>query len=252
MALLGLSVTIAQSAFSQNKPNILCVVCEDISPYLGCYGDPVAKSPNIDRLASEGIRFTRMYTPVGVCAPSRAALITGMYPTSIGANNMRNYSPNSDYEAIPSDVSLYEVVLPEGIKCYTEYLRAAGYYCTNNNKTDYQFAPPLTAWDENGNNAHWRHRPSGKPFFSIFNLGVTHESQIWIRNSKPLVVDPDKVLLPSYYHDDASMKGFQCRMSRLKSGTCQGKDSIECNSKHQFRRIGQPGYLLSYKRNLFL
>ncbi len=186
---------------AQEKPNILCIVCEDISPYLSCYGDPVAKSPNLDRFATEGVRFTHFYTPVGVSAPSRAALITGMYPTSIGANYMRNTGGS-----MPPGIEPYDVVLPEGEKCYTEYMREAGYYCTNNSKTDYQFATPLTAWDENGNKATWEHRPDGKPFFAIFNLFVTHESQIWERGSLPLVVDPQKVPLPSYFPDDSIVR----------------------------------------------
>ena len=188
---------------AQDQPNILCIVCEDISPYLSCYGDPVAKTPNLDHFSEEGIRFTHFYTPVGVSAPSRAALITGMYPTAIGANNMRNTSGAGN---MPPGIVPYDVVLPEGVKCYTEFLREAGYYCTNNEKTDYQFAAPLTAWDENGNEAHWKHKPSDKPFFSIFNLFVTHESQIWTRNSLPLIVDPETVPLPSYFPDDSIVR----------------------------------------------
>lgn len=181
------------------QPNILCVVCEDISPYLACYGDPVAKTPNIDNLASESIRFTSMYAPVGVCAPSRNALITGVYPTSIGANNMRtSLNPST----LPPDITPYDVVLPVGMKCYTEFLRAEGYYCTNNFKTDYQFEPPLTAWDENGEKAHWKNRPGSQPFFSIFNLEETHESRIWVNNKRPLVVDPNDIVLPPYFPDN--------------------------------------------------
>ena len=190
------------------QPNILCVVTEDISPFLGCYGDPIAKTPNLDKLAKESIRFTRMFTPVGVCSPSRAALITGMYPTAIGANHMRNYATNparTDYFPSP-ELHDYEVVPPTGVKCYTEYMRAAGYFCTNNEKTDYQFAPPLTAWDENGKMAHWKHRPAGKPFFAIFNLMVTHESMIWLRAKEPLVVDPKKVPLAPYFPDDSIVR----------------------------------------------
>ena len=197
-----LVIVIPGKLFSQKFPNILCIVCEDISQYLGCFGDNTVPTPNIDRIATEGIRFNRMFCTVGVSAPSRAALITGMYPTSIGADQMRCYSPQPGYKALPEGITQYEVVLPEGVKCYTEYMRAAGYYCTNNSKTDYQFAPPLTAWDENGNTAHWKNRPNGKPFFSIFNLGVTHESQVWERTNLPLVCDPEKVPLPPYYPDD--------------------------------------------------
>ena len=189
-------------ANAQERPNILVVVCEDISPYLGCYSDKVAVTPNLDKFATEAIRYTRMFTTVGVCAPSRAALITGMYPTSIGANQMRNFSLNPNDKGFPEGIKPYEVVLPEGIKCFTEYMRTSGYFCTNNQKTDYQFAPPLTAWDECSKKAHWKNRPKDQPFFSVFNLEVTHESQIWNRTNKPLVVDPNKIILPPYYPED--------------------------------------------------
>ncbi|GAB1415723.1 hypothetical protein MASR2M117_11290 [Paludibacter sp.] len=186
------------AADKNQQPNILCIVCEDISPYIGCYGDPVAVTPNLDSFAKESIRFTRMYTTMGVSAPSRAALITGMYPTSIGANNMRT----SQRKSKPEGITPYDVVLPEGVKCYTEFLRAVGYYCTNNAKTDYQFEAPITAWDQNGTNAHWKNAPSSQPFFSIFNLGVTHEFQVMDRAHLPLSVNPDNIVLPPYYPDD--------------------------------------------------
>ena len=169
--LLPLFIVNEATAKDQERPNILCITCEDISPRLGCYGDQVAKTPNLDAFAESAIRFTRMYTTVGVSSPSRSALITGMYPTAIGSNYMRNFAQP---EYMPEGIPPYQVVLPEGIKCYTEFLRAAGYYCTNNSKTDYQFDSPLTAWDEQGRDAHWKHAPKGKPFFSIFNLMVTH------------------------------------------------------------------------------
>jgi len=177
------------------RPNILCVVCEDISPLVGSYGDPVARTPTLDRLAREGVRFTRMFDVSGVCAPSRAALITGMYPTAIGADHMR-----TSHEGVPG-ISPYEVVPPPYVRPYTEILRAAGYFTTNNAKTDYQFKPPITAWDENGRGAHWRHRPEGMPFFSIFNLETTHESQVWSRADDPVVVPPEAVVPAPYLPD---------------------------------------------------
>jgi len=185
---------------SENKPvNILCVTCEDISQRLHCFGDPVAITPFLDKMAEQGIRYTRMFTSVGVSSPSRAALITGMYPTAIGANYMRNQGLQ---KFLPKGITPYEVVLPAGIKCYTEYIRKAGYFCTNNSKTDYQFSAPLTAWDECGTDAHWKHRPKGMPFFSIFNLTITHEHQIWARAKEPLKISPADVILPPYYPDD--------------------------------------------------
>ncbi|MDF9827368.1 N-sulfoglucosamine sulfohydrolase [Ereboglobus sp. PH5-10] len=180
----------------RQQPNILCIVCEDIGPYLGCYGDTVAVTPNLDRFATQARRYTRMFSSVGVSAPSRASLITGLYPTSFGANNMRTSSASPDNDA---RVKPYEAVPVAGVKCYTEFLRAAGYYCTNNSKTDYQFNAPITAWDQSSGKAHWKNRPEGMPFFAIFNIAVTHESQIWKRAKEPLVVNPDDITPPPYH-----------------------------------------------------
>ncbi|MDR2233033.1 MAG: sulfatase [Tannerella sp.] len=190
LTLATLAPTAAMTA-QTDKPNILLIVCEDISPYLHCYGDPVAVSPNIDRLAEKGIRHTNMFTCIGVSAPSRYSLITGRYSSEDGANYMRVTTFDNTFETVP----------PEGVKCYTEYLREAGYYCTNNSKTDYQFTPPIAAWDENGNRAHWKNAPDDQPFFAIFNINTTHESQLWERINNTLEVDPQKVPLPPYYPD---------------------------------------------------
>ena len=190
LSLATLCPAMAMTAQTE-KPNILVIVCEDISPYLHCYGDPVAVSPNIDRLAEKGIRHTNMFTTIGVSAPSRYALITGRYPTEDGANFMRVTTFDPFFEVIP----------PAGVRPYTEYMREAGYYCTNNSKTDYQFTPPLAAWDENGNRAHWKNAPDDQPFFAVFNINTTHESQLWTRINDPLEVDPAKVPIPPYYPD---------------------------------------------------
>ncbi len=196
-----------------NPPNILCLVCEDISPYLGCYGDPVALTPNLDRLAREGIRFTRMYSVSGVCAPNRNALITGMYPSSIGGNNMRTGN-RRHVENVPDSLQVtpYECTPPPYVKCYTEYLRAAGYYCTNNDKEDYQFRAPRSAWDESSRYAHWRNRPEGVPFFSIFNFIRSHESQVWTWEQEPWITHPDSVEVPPYYPDTPLVRRDIARM----------------------------------------
>jgi len=195
------------------QPNILCLVCEDISPYLGCYGDPVALTPNLDKLASEGIRFTRMYSVSGVCAPSRNALITGMYPSSIGGNNMRTGNRRV-VENVPDSLQVppYECTPPSYVKCYTEFMREAGYYCTNNTKEDYQFKAPRSAWDESSRNAHWRNGPEGTPFFSIFNFNRSHESQIWAWEQEPWIIHPDSVEVPPYYPDTPPVRRDIARM----------------------------------------
>lgn len=182
------------------QPNILWITCEDITPSLGCYGDSVAQTPNLDQLAEEGVRFNHAYSISGVSAPSRCALITGMYPTSIGGHHQR--TTRNIVDTLPD----YSIVPPPEVKCFTEYLRQAGYFCTNNHKTDYQFDVPVTAWDENGTVAHWKHRPSGKPFFSVFNLVITHESQQWTNGWYRLLTLPEEVNVPPYYPDHPKVR----------------------------------------------
>ncbi|HUT29555.1 MAG TPA: sulfatase-like hydrolase/transferase [Sedimentisphaerales bacterium] len=189
-ALGGLAKSVrAASERPARQLNFLWISCEDISPDLACYGDGYAASPNLDRLAVEGCRYTRAFVSFPVCAPTRSSIITGVHPGTLGSMHMR--TKNKSYEAVP----------PAGIKCFTEYLRAAGYYCTNNSKTDYQFTPPFTAWDESAKGAHWRNRPADMPFFSVFNLTTTHESRCWPRDSEVLMHDPTKAPVPPYYPD---------------------------------------------------
>ncbi len=129
------------------RPNILWISLEDTSPRFGCYGDPVAHTPNLDRLASEGCRYPNAFSVAGVCAPSRSSIITGMYSTAIGTHQMR-----TSHSTRPHAMGLatpYEALPPHYVKLIPEYLRAVGYYTTNNVKTDYQFTPPISAWDEN-------------------------------------------------------------------------------------------------------
>ena len=148
-------------ADTPGRPNIVWITCEDISPNLGCYGDDYAVTPNLDRLATQGVRYTSAFAPIGVCAPSRSSLITGMYAPSLGSQHMR-----------------CQGTLPDSVKCFPQYLRRAGYYCTNNVKTDYNFKYDPAAWDESSARAHWRKRGEGQPFFSVFNFVSSHESQI--------------------------------------------------------------------------
>lgn len=192
-----------------SRPNILWITCEDMSFHLSCYGSKLVKTPNIDRLAAQGTRYTNVFTTAGVCAPSRSAIITGMYQQSIGTHNMRTLAASAAVgaDAYPKGFKGYSTVLPEYVKCFPEYLRAAGYYCTNNAKEDYQFEAPPTAWDESSSKAHWRNRPDkSQPFFAIFNFTVTHESQVWARAKEPLLVKPQDVELPPYYPDTPEVR----------------------------------------------
>lgn len=196
---------LAKEMTSLEKPNILWIVAEDMSPTLGCYGDPDAHTPNIDALARESLLYTHAFAAYPVCAPSRSCLITGLYPTTTGTGQMRSAHP-----------------LPAGTRGFPEYLRDAGYYTTNNVKTDYNSAdaPRLIkdCWDESSATAHWRNREQGKPFFAVFNDMTSHQSRtmVWPNEvfkkeiqsklSPGEIHDPAKVQVPSYYPDNAVIR----------------------------------------------
>ena len=182
------------------KPNILWLVAEDLSPVIPSFGDSTITTPTLSRLAAEGIRYTRVFSPSGVCAPSRAAISTGMYQNHIGAHHMRT---RGNPKFFPPGLQPYEAMPPARVKMHSEYLRRIGYYCTNNAKEDYQFNKPVTAWDESSRQAHWRNRKPGQPFFAIFNFEVTHESRIWRKAEDSLWVDPQlKIPVPPYLPDN--------------------------------------------------
>ena len=170
------------------KPNILWLVAEDLSPYLPSFGDSTIVTPNLDRLAKEGVRYSNVFSVSGVCAPSRSAIVTGMYPTSIGAHHMRTLSQQP--AAKEKGLINYEVVPPPNVKMVSQILRENGYYCTNNKKEDYQFYKSVLAWDESSIFAHWRNRPEDSKFFSVFNFGVTHESNLWDPWYRQFDLDP--------------------------------------------------------------
>jgi arylsulfatase A-like enzyme len=172
---------------SLTRPNILWISCEDISPDLSCYGDDYALTPNLDRLAAQGCRYTNAFVPFPVCAPTRSAIITGIHPGTLGSMHMR------------TSLRGYECVPPPYVRCFPEYLRMAGYYCSNHTKTDYQFSPPFTTWDARRGNWRNKDRQKDAPFFSVINIAVTHESKCW--NIEKTIHDPAKVKVPPYYPD---------------------------------------------------
>jgi N-sulfoglucosamine sulfohydrolase len=153
-------------SFSQAilRPNILWITSEDNSPLLGCYGDKNATTPSLDQLAREGFLYTSAYANSPVCAPARNTIITGVYAASNGNEQMRSAYTTS-----------------EKVQAYSGLLMQAGYYCTNNSKTDYNSSTidPAMVWDESSTKAHYKNRPEGKPFFAIFNLMESHESRIF-------------------------------------------------------------------------
>ncbi len=150
---------------------------------MGCYGDAYATTPNVDRLAARGMIYRHAWSNAPVCAPARTTLISGLYPPSTGGEQMRSL-----------------VAYPAGKKMFPQFLREAGYYCTNNAKEDYNLAKPGLVWDESSRKAHWRNRASNQPFFAVFNSEKSHESKLRIR-PHPAVHDPAKVRVPAYHPD---------------------------------------------------
>jgi len=174
-------------------PNILWITCEDISPALGSYGDPYAYTPNLDKLAEEGVLFTRAYATAPICSPARSTLITGVHATTLGTQHLRS-----------------DIPMPADFKILPQYLREAGYFCSNNSKTDYNFSFE-GRWDDQGNEAHWRNRESGQPFFSVFNHMITHEGPTNRLSEKDVATldqrhDPEEANLPPYYPDTPQMR----------------------------------------------
>ncbi len=219
-------------ATEPQSPNILVIMAEDMSARVGAFGDTVAVTPNLDQLAGEGTRYPNTFTTAGVCAPSRAAHITGMHQIAIGAQHMRTSSaPSGGYKGVP----------PAHVKAYPELLRRAGYFTFTDSKLDYQFSGPLagsgpfTIWDIEGSDGHWRARGDNRPFYGLLNPGVTHESGVfrplgaWPNSIVHLVMqvmravrgiglpevqtvtDPDDIVVPPYFPDTPTVRTDMAR-----------------------------------------
>ncbi len=181
---------------NENRPNILWILSEDISPDLSCYGTPAGHTPNLDELARQGIRYTNAFTTSPVCSPSRSAMITGMYQTSIGAHHHRSHREDG-------------YTLPEPVRLITDYFRQAGYFTANvttaapgvqgSGKTDFNFTVKGKPFD----GTDWNQRKPRQPFFAQLSISMTHRGGHW-KNLQEKVkdpVDPAKVELPPYYSD---------------------------------------------------
>jgi N-sulfoglucosamine sulfohydrolase len=203
-------------AATPKLPNIVWLTVEDMSPWISAYGDSTVPTPNLDRLAREGVVYDNAFATSPVCAPARSSLITGMFCTRIGTMQMRNGEYYQDallkqpdaYREIPT----YEGLPPPFVRCFPEHLRAGGYYCVNNAKKDYQFQEPVTVWDESSDTAHWSNRAGDQPFFAVFNFMGTHESQGFpTAKRRPERVAAKDVPLPPFYPDTPHVRDAVAR-----------------------------------------
>lgn len=202
-ATLGIGAAAALNAVGQaatNKPNVLWIVTEDASCHVGCYGETAVKTPHIDQLAAEGVRFENAMITCPVCSPARSAMVTGMYQTTIGSHNHR--SQNKSSKAGGNEAYYQSYALPEATPMIGDYFREAGYYVCNGKepdaskpgKTDYNFINNTPPYD----GADWRDAPEGKPFFAQIQL----PGGKWRKAS----IDHDNFTLPPYYPDDPVLR----------------------------------------------
>ncbi len=160
-----------------DRPNILWITSEDNGLFLGCYGDKNANTPALDALAAKGVRYEKCFTHAPVCALSRCSLIIGFPSSSVGTQGMR---------------SKYRI--PSSIVTYPAALREAGYYVTNNSKTDYNSSTITEAiWNDCSRTAHYKNRAPGQPFLAVFNIEVSHEGQIFDMHYPKDYKNPDSI-----------------------------------------------------------
>lgn len=191
-------------ALAADRPNILWISAEDTSPWFGFCGEPYATTPNLDRLARDGVHFTNAYATAPVCSPCRYAIITGTYATSFGTQRLRS-----------------QFGIPDALHGFPSYLRQAGYYCSNNVKTDYNTSAEkrliAESWDACSGRADWRGRRPGQPFFAVFNLMETHQSRVFEHTAEPRIDpalrhDPARAPLPPYYPDTPTARRTMARV----------------------------------------
>ncbi|MEL7119360.1 MAG: sulfatase-like hydrolase/transferase [Bacteroidota bacterium] len=180
-------------SYGQERPNILWLVVEDMSPYLSFYNNPYTQTPALDQLAAEGLVFEKAYSNGSQCSPARSTLISGIYAPMLGTDWHR------EQRAVPTRFF------------YPNYLKKAGYYCTNNSKQDYNTRKvPKDLWHASNKKASYLNRPDkSKPFFAVFNYNGTHTKRIATRNIEgrnERSIDPASISLPPYLPDEKRIR----------------------------------------------
>ncbi len=191
VAVLSSSSLVRAAEAKAAHPNILWLIAEDLGLDLGCYGTTQVWTPNLDKMAANGMRYTKAFTTAPVCSPSRSAFVTGMYQTTIGAQNHRSHRDDG-----------YE--LPAGVRVITDWMRDAGYFTANvrefpegigfkgTAKTDWNFTYEGKPFDSN----KWADLKTHQPFYAQVNFQETHR-----KYHAPKKADPAKVVFPPYYPD---------------------------------------------------
>ncbi|MHC4906240.1 MAG: sulfatase family protein [Planctomycetota bacterium] len=208
-------------AVSAARPNMVFFIADDISPEdLGCYGHPTIKTPNVDALAANGLRFDNAYLTTSSCSPSRCSIITGRYPHNTGAPELSQK-------------------LPESQTRFPELLREAGYYTVLSGKNHMFGKKEDRAFDHitkgggPGSEEDWvdhvRKRPKEKPFFFWFASTDAHRS--WQLSEQAPVYNLDEVVVPPYMVDTEitreDLASYYHEVSRFDHFVGQVRDELE-------------------------
>ena len=180
----------------QSRPNIVWLITEDNSKhYLKLYDKNGAAMPTVERLAENGLVFDNAFSNSPVCSTARTTLATGLYGSSIGTMNHRSYR---------------KVTLPNDVEPFSQILKKAGYYTTNNAKTDYNFIDSQEFWDDSSRKANWRNRENGQPFFHVQTFGITHEGKLHFKKgaitNQATIHDPKTIKLAPIYPDTPTFR----------------------------------------------
>ncbi|MCG8652630.1 MAG: sulfatase-like hydrolase/transferase [Pirellulales bacterium] len=183
------------------RPNIVWIMSEDNSKhYLRHFDRHGAPAPNIEAMAQHGITFDRAFSCAPVCSVARTTLITCCYGPRIGTQFHRRSKL---------------ATLPKGLKMFPAYLRAAGYYTTNNSKEDYNAIKSKDVWDESSRRASWKNRPDeSTPFFHVQTSTLSHESSLHFDGTvmdQPTATQVESVQLQPYFPDTPTFRYTRAR-----------------------------------------
>lgn len=214
---------------AKERPNVVWILTEDLSPLLGCYGDPCANTPFLDSLAKQSIVYDNVLSIAPISAPSRSCLVSGMYPATLGTPHLRQ-----------------DQVIPEWFHCFPEYLNTSGYYTSLRHKTDFNFSPKGIFTDLKADGKElWNKRAKGQPFFLYRNTGTTHEGSGNVKEKyedaisrlpKDRYCDPETLILPPYYPDTEEMR-------RIYAGYYNLASSFDMDVKDVFDQLKEDGLL---------
>ena len=201
-AVLAVSPWFAEQSHAADRPNVVWIVSEDNSHhYLKHFFESGAPTPNIEAMAAHGITFDHAFSNAPVCSVARSTLATGCLGPRIGTQFHRKHTI---------------ATLPQGLRMFSELLRDAGYYTSNNSKTDYNATPSKEAWDESSRTASWRKRRSlNQPFFHMESHAQSHESSLHfsqeVFENEETTTDPESVKLADYFPNTAKFRYTHAR-----------------------------------------